>query len=412
MSEPEPTDFDPGLATFTEAAEAISAVVHRTPVESSASLSRLTGGQVWLKAENLQRAGSFKIRGAYLRMSRLGTEQRRLGVVAASAGNHAQGVALAARELGISAKVFMPLGAALPKLDATRQYGAEVVQAGGNLTEALEAAHAEAAGTGRVLIHPYDHADIVTGQGTLGLEILQQVPDARTIIVPTGGGGLLAGVAAAAHAVDPDITVVGVQAAGAATYPRSLAEGRPVPWAAVDTMADGIAVGVPGDVPFSVIRRHAIHVRTVGESELSRAVLYVAERAKMVVEPSGAAGVAALLGDPDAFPGPVVVLLSGGNVDPLILLRIVRHGMSASGRYLEMRVRVRDSPGSLAALLQDLAGDGANVLSVEHIRTYAELAVDEVEISVELEAQGPDHCDSVLQMLHDRGYHVVGSRAG
>ena len=399
------TAFD--RATFTAAAESIADVAHRTPVEESTTLGRVVGARVYLKAENLQRTGSFKIRGAYVRMSRLSEVEKARGVVAASAGNHAQGVALAAQRLGISAKIFMPVDAALPKIAATRQYGAEVVLVGQNLNGALAAAAAEVAESGRVLIHPYDHPDIVAGQGTIGLEILEQVPDVRTVIVPTGGGGLLAGIAAAVHSVDPTIDVVGVQAAAAAAYPRSLAEGHPLLLEDLHTMADGIAVGMPGEVPFRLIAEHVREVRTVTEEQLSRAVLHVVERAKLVVEPSGAAGVAALLAEPDAFAGPVVVVLSGGNVDPLVLLRIIRHGMSAAGRYLQMRVLVQDAPGSLAGLLKELATSGGNVVSVEHTRTSAGLAVDEVEISVELETKGPEHCQSVLEDLRASGYTIL-----
>ncbi|WP_127129761.1 threonine ammonia-lyase [Georgenia sp. SYP-B2076] len=395
------------LATFQDAARVVSAVAHRTPVESSTTLEGVVGSPVWLKAENLQRTGSFKVRGAYLRMSRLSESERAHGVVAASAGNHAQGVALAARELGITARIFMPLDAALPKVAATRQYGAEVVLGGASLNEALEAASAEAARTGAVLIHPYDHPDIVAGQGTIGLEILEQVPGARTIVVPTGGGGILAGIAVAVHQVDPTINVVGVQADGAAAYPESLTQGRPVLRTDMHTMADGIAVGMPGEVPFRLIAEHVSELRTVTEEEISRAVLYLVERAKLVVEPSGAVGVAAVLAAPTTFNGPVVVVLTGGNVDPLVLLRIIRHGMAAAGRYLQMRVLVQDAPGSLARLLNELAASGGNVVSVEHMRTGAGLAVDEVEISVELETKGPEHCQSVLETLRERGYTIV-----
>ncbi|WP_230977497.1 threonine ammonia-lyase [Georgenia yuyongxinii] len=394
------------LTEFQRAAEVVAAVAHRTPVEASTTLGRLVGAPVWLKAENLQRTGSFKIRGAYLRMSRLSEAEKARGVVAASAGNHAQGVALAARELGIAATIFMPADAALPKVAATRQYGAEVVLVGENLTHCLDAATEEVARSGRVLIHPYDHPDIVAGQGTIGLEILEQVPGVRTIVVPTGGGGLLAGVAAAVHAVDPGVAVVGVQAAGAAAYPESLAQGHPVLRADVHTMADGIAVPMPGEVPFRLIAEHVKEMHTVSEELLSRAVLHMVERAKLVVEPSGAAGVAALIQDPGAFEGPVVVVLSGGNVDPLVLLRIIRHGLAAAGRYLQMRVIVQDAPGSLAALLRRLAASGGNVVSVEHSRTATGLAVDEVEISVELETKGPEHCETVLDALRQHGYTV------
>ncbi|WP_182113289.1 MULTISPECIES: threonine ammonia-lyase [unclassified Actinotalea] len=392
-------------ADVVAAASVLDGVVLRTPVESSRALSDLAGGPVLLKCENLQRAGSFKIRGAYVRMSRLTAEEQARGVVAASAGNHAQGVALAARLLGVDATVYMPVGAALPKVAATRQYGAAVELVGTSVDEALLAARDHADRTGAVLIHPFDHADVVAGQGTIALEILEQVPDVRTVVVPVGGGGLAAGVVAAL-ADRPDVEVVGVQAAGAAAYPASLAAGRPVPAERLSTMADGIAVGRPGDVPFGLLHAHGVRVRTVSEEDLSRALLLVAERAKMLVEPSGAAGVAALMAGLEVRT-PAVVVLSGGNIDPLVLLRVVRHGLASAGRYLQLHVRVDDQPGSLAALLGDLAATGGNVMHVGHVRTGVDLTVDEVEIGVQVETRGPEHCAQVLEHLRGLGYRVV-----
>lgn len=390
------------------AAAALEGVVSRTPVEETAAMSRLAGTRVVLKCENLQRGGSFKIRGAYLRMSRLSPEEQSRGVVAASAGNHAQGVALAAAALGIDAVVYMPLGAALPKIAATKGYGATVRMHGATVDEALVEARAEAERTGRTVIHPFDHLDIVTGQATLGLEIAEQVPDVRTVIVPTGGGGLLAGVATALHgALGDHVKVVGVQAEGAAAYPESLLQGHPVALGQMQTMADGIAIGCPGKVPLAIVAREADHVETVSEEELSRALLLLTERAKLVVEPSGAAGVAALLNHPGAWEGPVVVVLSGGNVDPLVLMRVLQHGLVAAGRYLQVKVRTKDTPGHLARLLADLATQGANVLSVGHVRTDSTLAVDEVDIAVEIETRGADHCTAVIDHLHSEGYSVL-----
>ena len=390
------------------AARLLTGVATRTPVETSRALSQIAGTPVLLKCENLQRAGSFKIRGAYVRMSRLSPQERALGVVAASAGNHAQGVALAAQLLGIDAVVYMPVDAALPKVAATKEYGAEVRLHGHGVDEALVAARAEAERTGRVLIHPFDHEDIVAGQGTLALEILEQVPDVRTIVVPLGGGGLAAGIQAVVAEAAPHVRVIGVQAARAAAYPASLVAGEPVTAGELHTMADGIAVGTPGRVPFEVLRRHACEVRTVSEEDLSRALLLVAERAKLLVEPSGAAGVAAVMaagaGD---LEGPVVVLLSGGNIDPLVLLRVVRHGLAVSGRYLQLRVRVTDTPGALADLLRELAGAGGNVMHVSHVRTGVDLEIDEVEIEVQVETKGPEHCARLLQALRDAGFRLA-----
>ncbi|WP_413451157.1 threonine ammonia-lyase [Georgenia phoenicis] len=400
------------LTEIEEAAELLRGVTARTPVEASGALSELAGTPVVLKCENLQRTGSFKLRGAYVRLSRLTAEECARGVVAASAGNHAQGVALAARELGISAVVYMPLGAALPKLAATRGYGAEVRQEGADLAGALVAAQREAADSGRVYIPPCDHRDVVLGQATIGLEILDQVPDVRTILVPTGGGGLLAGVAAAVHARGTDVRVVGVQAAGAAAFPGSLTAGRPVPVERMSTIADGIAVPAPSELTLGIVREHGIEVRTVSEESIARALLLLSERAKLVVEPSGAAGVAALLDAVPGLEGPVAVILSGGNVDTLVLHRILRHGLVAAGRYLQMEVRVPDQPGSLAGLLGVLAGTGSNVVSINHDRTSADLGVAEVQIGVEVETRGTDHCREVVTALRDEGYGVVFQSVG
>ncbi len=395
------------LADVRRAAALLEGVAERTPVESSRALSEIAGTQVLLKCENLQRAGSFKIRGAYVRMAGLSDDERARGVVAASAGNHAQGVALAARLLGIDALVFMPTDAALPKIAATREYGARVELVGSSVDEALVHAREHAERTGSVLIHPFDHPDVVAGQGTIALEIAEQVPDVATVIVPVGGGGLAAGVVATLAELRPDVHVVGVQAAHAAAYPASLALGRPTPAPELRTMADGIAVGVPGAVPFDVLARAGTEVRTVSEEDLSRALLLVAERAKLLVEPSGAAAVAALMAAPGQFEGPVVAILSGGNIDPQVLLRVVRHGLASAGRFLWLHVRIDDRPGALADLLGDLAKTGANVMHVSHVRTQVELAVDEVAIEVQVETKGPDHCAAVMHALRVAGYRLT-----
>ena len=396
------------LADVRAARDLLADVVRRTPLEPNRALGERVGGDVFLKCENLQRAGSFKIRGAYTRMARLTPDERAAGVVAASAGNHAQGVALAARILGIRARIFMPAGAPLPKVQATLGYGADVEFHGQTVDDALVAARA-AAGEGPVLIHPFDHPDIVAGQGTVGLEVLEQCPDVATILVSTGGGGLLAGIATAVRALRPHVRIVGVQAEGAAAYPASLAAGHPVALTSMTTMADGIAVGLPGEVPFSVISRQVDDVVTVSEEMISRALLFLLERAKLVVEPAGAAGVAALLDDDvvGMLRPPVVAVLSGGNIDPLLMLRVIRYGMSAAGRYLQFRVRLPDRPGSLAELLALLAQVRANVLEVEHVRTSPRLSVGEVEIGLRLEMQGPAHCQEVLAALRAAGHPLL-----
>ncbi|MFI7287591.1 threonine ammonia-lyase [Streptomyces anulatus] len=386
----------------------LSGVARVTALEGSRHLTELVGAPVHLKCENLQRTGSFKLRGAYVRISGLTPVERAAGVVAASAGNHAQGVALASSLLGVRSTVFMPVGAPLPKVAATREYGAEVRLHGQVVDETLAAAQRYAEETGAVFIHPFDHPDIIAGQGTVGLEILEQCPEVRTIVLGIGGGGFAAGVAVAVKALRPDVRIVGVQAEGAACYPPSLAAGHPVSLDSPATMADGIKVGRPGDVPFSLIEELVDEVRTVTEDELSSALLLCLERAKLVVEPAGASPVAALLSDPKAFRGPVVAVLSGGNVDPLLMQRILRHGMSAAGRYLSLRLRLTDRPGALAALLAALTVADANVLDIGHVRTDPRLGLTEAEVDLHLETKGPQHCAEVEAELRAAGFRVMG----
>ena len=400
------SEVGPSAEDVAAAQRLLEGVAIRTPVEESRWLSAVAGGPVLLKTENLQRAGSFKIRGAYTRMSRLSEEERARGVVAASAGNHAQGVALAAQLLGIRSRVYMPHGAPIVKEKATRAYGAEVHFIGTTIDEGLVEARKYAEETGAILVHPFDHPDVVAGQATCGVELLEQCPDVRTVIVPAGGGGLLAGIATAVKRERPDVHVVGVQAAGAAAWPTSLEKGAPQPLASMTTMADGIAVGCPGQVPFDAVQAHVDEFVTVSEESLSKALLMLLERAKLVVEPAGAAGVAAMLDHPQRFATPAVVVLSGGNVDPILLMNVVRHGMAAAGRYLDFRARIPDRPGGLARLLAELADAGANVLDVVHRRTSAHLHLDEVEVALQVETRGPEHAAKVLEHLRTRGYPV------
>jgi threonine dehydratase len=380
-------------------------VIRQTPLLESSALSVLLGGPVFLKCENLQRGGSFKVRGAYLRISRLTEAERARGVIAASAGNHAQGVALAASSLGARATVVMPAAAPLPKVAATRSYGAEVILHGAAVEDALAKACELAEETGSIFIHPFEHPDVIAGQGTVGLEIAEQCPQARTVVLPVGGGGLAAGVAVAASSVLPKARLIGVQAEAIAPVPGSVAAGYPVAVTPSATMADGIAVAKPGALTIALLARHGARVLTVTEENLSRALLLCLERAKQLVEPAGAAGVAALLEHPASlFEPPVVVVLSGGNIDPLLLSKVLRHGLSAAGRYLAFRCKLPDRPGALATLLAELAALGANVLDVMHERVTADLRVDEAEVNLHLETRGPEHCDSVISQLRKSGY--------
>ncbi|TDW30821.1 threonine ammonia-lyase [Cryobacterium psychrophilum] len=398
----------PSLAEFEAARLVVSRVADVTPMESSRYLADLLGAPVYLKCENLQRTGSYKIRGAYNRLSKLTAEERSHGVVAASAGNHAQGVAFAARQLGIKATIFMPVGVALPKLQATRAYGADVVLRGHTVTEPLLAAAEFARETGAILIPPFDHSDVVAGQGTLGLEILDQVPDLETVVIPIGGGGLISGVASAlkltAARDGRRIRVIGVQAENAAAYPPSLAAGEPVVITILPTIADGIAVAKPGILNFEIIRDVVDEVVTVSEDDTARALLVLLERAKLVVEPAGAVAVAAILAGKVTSTGPTVAILSGGNIDPLLMQRVISHGLAASGRYLTLRIMLPDRPGQLARVSELLAQVHANVIEVLHTRHGVGLQLSEVELDVSVETRGPEHREQVVEVLREAGF--------
>jgi threonine dehydratase len=394
------------LEDVQAARELLGNVVRATPLEPSRPLTAALDGPVWLKCENLQRAGSYKVRGAYVRIARLSPEERARGVVAASAGNHAQGVALAAGLLGAKSTVFMPMGAPIPKVSATRGYGADIEFAGSTVDDALVAAHEFAERTGAVLIHPFDHVDVIAGQGTVALEILEQCPDVGTIVTGLGGGGLLSGMAVAAKALKPDIQIIGVQAAGAAAYPPSLEAGAPVRLPHLSTIADGIAVGCPGDITFAHVSKLVDDVVTVTEEDISRAVLMLLERGKQVVEPAGAVGVAALMSGVVKAEPPVVAVLSGGNIDPLLLLRLIEHGLAAAGRYLRFTVRCGDRPGELATLLAQIAEHRANVVDVLHTRHNPRLRLGEVEVALSVETRGPEHSNKLIYALRAQGYTV------
>ncbi|HEX4904691.1 MAG TPA: threonine ammonia-lyase [Acidimicrobiales bacterium] len=389
-----------GLDEVVAAAERLRGVIRPTPVTRADAIGKVVGRTLLLKPEQLQRAGSFKIRGAYNRISGL---PRGTAVVAASAGNHAQGVALAASLTGATSTIFMPASAPLPKVQATRDYGAEIRLVDGVVDDAIAAARAHAAETGAVLVHPFDDPLIIAGQGTVGLELLDEATDAEVVLVPIGGGGLISGVATAVHG---HVRVIGVEAAGAAKVGRSLELGAPVRLDSVATMADGIAVKSPSALTLAHIDALVDDVITVTEEEISQAVVLLLERAKAVVEPAGAVGVAALLAGKVAGTGAVVSVLSGGNVDPLLLTKLIEHGLSAAGRYLVLRVVVADRPGALAALTAAVATMGLNVLSVDHHRAGLELAVDEVEVLLTLETRDPAHRDEVVSDLRGQGYRV------
>jgi threonine dehydratase len=340
-------------------------------------------------------------------MSKLTKEEKKMGVIAASAGNHAQGVALAAKKLGIKATVYMPFGASLPKVAATRNYGAKVVLFGATFAEALKAAQEQAKETGEIFIPPFDHIDVVLGQGTVGVEIMEQHPDVSTIVVAIGGGGLAAGVAVAAkltaQALGKKVRVIGVQAENVAPYPLSIKAGKPTEVVGIPTIADGIAVAKPGRVPFELIKQHIDKVVTVSEDEIAKAILVLLERSKQVVEPAGAVAVAALISGKAKTKGKTVAILSGGNMDPLLLQRVIRHGLSASDRYTNFSVMLPDRPGQLALTAEVIAGAHANVVEVLHTRHGNGLQISEVELNLSVETSGHEHRMEVVKALEKAG---------
>jgi threonine dehydratase len=395
-----------GLVTLDELFEAqhrlrAAGVLRPTPVDRSDNLSRLAGRPILLKPEQRQRTGSFKIRGAYNTISRLDPGRP---VVAGSAGNHAQGVALAAALTGRSATIFMPVNAPLPKVDATRGYGATIEQTGETVDDCIAAALTRAEETGAAFVPPFDHRHIIAGQGTVGLELADEAPEAEVVVVAVGGGGLIAGISAALAAVRPEVTVIGVEAAGAASMLASHRAGHPVRLNTMATMADGIAVKSPSALTLAHAEAYVDELVTVTEEELSQALVLLVERAKAVVEPSGAAPLAAILAGKVAGSGPAVAVLGGGNVDPLLLTKVIDFGLSAAGRYLALRVLLDDRPGELARLTDAVARLGLNVLSVEHHRTGLGLPLATVEVRMTLETRNALHSDKIVAGLRAEGF--------
>jgi threonine dehydratase len=377
----------PTLADIEAARARISERIRATPVYSSDALTARTGQQVWLKAENLQRTGSFKIRGASNKLAMLDEAERAAGVVAASAGNHGQAVARAARELGISATVYMPQDAPMAKVDATRSYGADTVLAGAGFDEALAESLERARETGATFVHAFEDPAVIAGQGTIGLELAEQLPDARTFVVPIGGGGLASGVAIALRALRPDVRIVGVQA------------GKRGP-----TIADGIAVKYPSEQLLRLLDDLLDERIDVSDDEIADAITLLLERAKLVVEGAGAAAVAALLAGKAGGDGGVCALLSGGNIDPTLLIAVMRHGLALGGRYLVVRTLIDDRPGALVELLQLVATERGNVLSVEHHREGTDVHVAQTGVELTVITRNEEHCGRLCGALESRGY--------
>jgi threonine dehydratase len=397
----------PTLNEFYDALENVRAIAVKTPVMESHWLSELTGQPVWYKCENLQRTGAYKLRGAYNMMSQLTDAEKARGVVAASAGNHAQGVALAAKVLGIKATIFMPVGASLPKYEATLGYGAEVLLTGAIFDETLVAAKEFTAKTGAVFIPPFDDLDIIRGQGTVALEILEQLPEVDNILVCLGGGGLTAGVATAAKlkakALGRKVKVYAVQAENAASWPGSLKAGKPTEIKIQPTIADGIAVAKPGKIPFDLVEEFVDKVITVSEDEIAKAMLAVMERSKLVVEAGGVVGVAAIMSGKLKLKGTTAIVLSGGNIDPLLLQRVIRHGLAASDRYTNISVMLPDRPGQLVRTAEAVAAAHANVVEVLHTRHGNGLQISEVELNLSIETRGKEHRKDLMKSLKAAG---------
>jgi threonine dehydratase len=387
---------------------AVQSVARRTPVLSTRTISERAGGMVVLKAENLQRTGSFKVRGAAAKLAALGDDGCARGVVAASAGNHAQALAAAARVRGVPCEVYVPTDAPLAKVEATRGQGATVNVGGDSVDECLELAQARARDGGLAFVHPFDDPDVVAGQGSLGLELLEEVPDLARVVVPVGGGGLCSGIAIAVKSARPEVEVVGVQAAACAPYPESLRRGEPVPVGSVLTIADGIAVKRPGELTLGLLSKWTDGVVTVEEDATAEAMVMLLERCKLVVEGAGAVGVAALLGGQvePAARGTTVAVLSGGNVDPGLLALVARRHETEAGRRLVLITRVADRPGNLARLLATIAETGANIVDVAHMREGLDLHVRETAVELVLETRGHDHAGAVVGAMRDAGYET------
>jgi len=388
------TQIAPGLPEIEQARERLGGVARVTPVFPSETLSRLAGRPVRLKAENLQRTGSFKIRGAYTKLSNLEPERLSAGVVAASAGNHGQAVAWAARELGAPARIFMPQDSPMAKVDATRSYGAEVQLNGLTFEETLEEAIAYVGQTDGTFVHPYEDTHVIAGQGTIGLELAEQVQELETVVIPIGGGGLASGISLALRAVRPRLRLVGVQASNCR------------PGGSGYTIADGIAVKQPGELTMDILRETLDEIVAVDDEQIAEAIVLIVERTKLVVEGAGAVGVASVLSGLAGGSGPVLALLSGGNIDASLMVQVMRRGLALHGRYLVLRTRVLDRPGELAKLLELLAAERVNVVEVEHQREAAGVPVGYTGVELTLLTRDPEHREQLVALMRGWGYPV------
>lgn len=402
-----PTEISLTLQDILKAQQALAGLVRHTPLYHSPNLSQVHGLPVYLKAENMQRAGSYKVRGAFYRLMNMSAEEQARGVIAASAGNHAQGVALASQHLGIRSIICMPEGAPITKVESTANYGAEVVLHGATYDDALAKAKELAAAHGYTFVSGFDDPYIVAGQGTVGLEILADLPDVSTVFVPIGGGGLISGVAMALKEQRPDVRIIGVQATGASAALLSRQQGKLVATETVRTIADGIAVKRPGELNFACMQKYVDDIVLVDEEEIAQAILVLLERAKLVVEAAAAVSLAALMAEKaQDVKGPVVAILSGGNIDVNVLSRIIERGLVKAGRYVRLTTFVPDRPGGLQQLLAAVARAGANVIDLHHERWLNKVSIGEVEIDLSLETKSHLHVEQIVQSLQADGYEV------
>jgi threonine dehydratase len=383
------TETAPTTADIREARGRIAGVARETPVYSSETFGRITGREVWLKAENLQRTGAFKVRGAVNRLALLSDSEREAGVVAASAGNHGQAVAWAARQAGVGARIFVPQDAPMTKVEACRTYGADTVMVGERFEDAMTAARVDVEERGATFVHPFEDPVVIAGQGTIGLELAEQVPDAETVVIPVGGGGLASGIAIALRELRPGIRIVGVQA-GLSGF----------------TIADGVFVKHPGELTMAILDDVLDDMVDVDDEAISEAIVLLLERAKLVVEGAGAVGVAALLGDKVGGSGPVAIVLSGGNIDLTLLISVMRRGLTLGGRYLVLRTRIPDRPGELVKLLTLIAQERVNVVSVEHHREGMDIPVAQTEVELTLLTRDQEHVALLLDAMTSWGYDV------
>ncbi|ACL69687.1 threonine ammonia-lyase [Halothermothrix orenii] len=396
------------LEDVKKASERLKGVIHRTNLIYSYTFSKLTGNKVYMKPENFQKTGSFKIRGAFNKIACLSDEEKRHGVIASSAGNHAQGVAFGASQNGIKSTIVMPKRAPMAKVTATKNYGAKVVLYGNNYDEAYEKAKEIQEETKATFVHPFNDPYVIAGQGTLALEIIEELPDADIIVTPVGGGGLISGIALAAKALNPSIKIVGVEACQAASMANSLNKGKLATLTEVNTIADGICVKTPGDLTFNICREYVDDVVAVSEEEIANAILMLMERAKMVVEGAGATSIAALIYKKLGVQNKKIVpVLSGGNIDFNIISRIIERGLAKAGRKTIIKTYLEDRPGSLQKLLSLIAELDSNIISINHNHYNPDISIDKAEVELELETKHRDHVNDIIKKLKENNYKVI-----